>query len=70
MKTATELLTEISKVTRQIETNYPEVYEHLDEMPMTIPDQNNPNISTKELEDYLESLNDIIEKYKEEHKAD
>lgn len=67
MKTVTELLTEISNVTRDIETNYPEVYEYLDEMPMTIPDQKNPDISNKELENYLESLNNIIKKYKEEH---
>ncbi|TYB78725.1 hypothetical protein [Bizionia myxarmorum] len=67
MKTVKELLTEISTVTRNIETNYPEVYEHLDEIPSTIPSEKNPEISTKELEDYLESLIAIITKYKEEH---
>ncbi|MGY0391235.1 hypothetical protein ACW5R3_01590 [Bizionia sp. KMM 8389] len=67
MKTATELLTEISTVTREIESKYPEVYEHLDEIPMTIPDQANPDISTEELSNYLESLQNIIKKYKKEH---
>jgi len=67
MKKAKDLLTEIATVTRNIETNYPEVYEHLDEMPMTIPDQQNPDIDVKDLENYLESLKDIIKKYKEEH---
>ncbi|MBP93792.1 hypothetical protein SAMN04487989_101653 [Bizionia echini] len=67
MKNAKDLLTEISTVTRDIETNYPEVYEHLDEIPMTIPDQQNPDIDVKDLENYLESLKDIIKKYKEEH---
>jgi len=43
------------------------VYEHLDEIPMTIPDQQNPDIDVKDLENYLESLKDIIKKYKEEH---
>ena len=54
MKNAKDLLTEISTVTRDIETNYPEVYEHLDEIPMTIPDQQNPDIDVKDLENYLE----------------
>lgn len=66
MKKVKDLLTEISKVTRDIETNYPSIYEHLDEIPMTIPDQQNPDINAKELEDYLESLKEIIKKYKEE----
>lgn len=67
MKTVKELLTEISTITRNIETNYPAIYEHLDEIPSTIPSEKNPEINTKELEDYLESLNQIIKKYKEEH---
>lgn len=67
MKKAKDLLTEISQVTRDIETNYPAIYEHLDENPMTIPNQEHPDINVKELEDYLESLKDLIKKYKEEH---
>ncbi|WP_048331249.1 hypothetical protein [Bizionia psychrotolerans] len=70
MKKAKDVLTEISTLTSDIETNYPEVFEHLDEMPMTIPSQQNPDIDVKDLENYLESLKDIIKKYKEEHKAD
>ncbi|EGV43122.1 hypothetical protein BZARG_1018 [Bizionia argentinensis JUB59] len=66
MKKVKDLLTEISTVTRDIETNYPAIYDHLDEIPMTIPDQENPNINAKELENYLDSLKEIIKKYKEE----
>lgn len=67
MKTVKDLLTKIATLTRDIETNYPEVYEHLDENPTTIPNQENPEVDAKELENYLESLNDLIEKYKKEH---
>ena len=37
MKSATELTTEIIKITLLIEEKYPELYEHLREMPITIP---------------------------------
>lgn len=62
MKTVTQLLTEISTLTRDIETNYPEVYEFLDENPMTIPSMENPKIEAKELEEYLESLKELVKK--------
>ncbi|WP_055436187.1 hypothetical protein [Lacinutrix algicola] len=58
------LLTKISTLTREIETKYPEVYEHLDEIPQTIPDVENPEVEKKELENYLNSLETIIEKAK------
>ena len=43
------LLTKISTLTIEIETKYPEVYEHLDEIPQTIPDVENPEVEKKEL---------------------
>lgn len=58
------LLTKISTLTIEIETKYPEVYEHLDEIPQTIPDVENPEVEKKELENYLNSLETIIEKAK------
>ena len=64
MKSAQELLTEISTLTRKIETEHPEVYKHLDEMPVTLPSTKNPNVDTKSLENYLQSLKDLIKKYK------
>ncbi|WP_250433587.1 hypothetical protein [Hanstruepera flava] len=67
MKNVQELLTEITQVTRDIETNYPEVYQYLDENPVTIPNMEHPKVDASELEDYLESLKDLIKKYKEEH---
>lgn len=60
MKTVTELLVEISDLTRDIETNYPELYQHLDENPMTIPNLEHPKIEAEELENYLESLKGLI----------
>lgn len=68
METAKDLITEISVLTREIETNYPEIYEHLDENPMTIPNMEHPKIDNKALEDYLESLKQLINKHKKASK--
>lgn len=68
MKTQQELLKEISDFTRMIESDYPEVYQYLDENPITIPIENQPEVNTEDLENYLQSLHDILNKYKREEK--
>ncbi|TYA52193.1 hypothetical protein [Formosa maritima] len=68
MKTVKELLQNISELIRDIETNYPELYQYLDENPVTIPNMQHPKVTTEELENYLETLNDLLDKYKKEHK--
>ena len=64
MKTTQQLLAEISELTRDIETNYPEVYKHLDENPLTIPNDPHPEVNNQALENYLESLRNLIKQYK------
>ena len=64
MKTVKILLTEISDATREIETHYPELYKYLDENPITMPNMEHPKIDAKELEHYLETLNDLLNKHK------
>jgi len=64
MKTSKALLTEISTTTREIETHYPELYQYLDENPITMPNMANPEIDTNELEIYLDTLKDLLEKHK------
>ena len=64
MKTVKILLAEISDLIGEIETNYPELYKYLDENPITIPNMVSPKIGTKELENYLESLQDLLNKRK------
>lgn len=64
MKTTQSLLTEISTLIRKIETEYPELYLHLDESPITIPDKKEPNVDNKALENYLQTLKDMLKRYK------
>ena len=62
-----ELLTKITQLTKEIEDKYPELSKYLNENPQTIPNTNHPEISIKELEDYLESLASQLKTYREEH---
>jgi len=62
------LLAEISQLTKTIETNYPELYQFLDENPMTIPSESNPSIDKKILLEYLESLKLLLKHHLETRK--
>lgn len=64
MKTVKKLLTEISDLIVEIETYYPDLYQYLDENPVTIPNVAHPKIEAKELEDYLNTLKDLLKKHK------
>lgn len=69
MKLSQSILTEITQVIRDIEDNYPELQKYLDERPMTLPDENDPDakVDDEVLKEYLSSLNNLVSKYKEEH---
>lgn len=67
MKKLHTILTEISELTNNIEFNYPELYRFLDETPLTLPVTAHPKIDKKVLEEYLQSLRQILDHYKETH---
>lgn len=65
MSKTQELLTKISQLTRKIEEEHPELQKYLDETRMTIPQNDiDPKMDKEVLEDYLNSLNNLVEKYK------
>jgi hypothetical protein len=66
MKTEKELNAEIIKKTLMIQEKFPELSKYIEEMPITIP-TNNPEINIKNLVDYNNSLENLIEKYAENH---
>lgn len=68
MKNLHTVLTEISQLTKTIETKYPELYQFLDENPVTIPSESNPNIDKKVFQDYLESLKQLLQHHIETRK--
>ncbi|WP_299667869.1 hypothetical protein [uncultured Polaribacter sp.] len=67
MKTLQKSTTQILKITNHIETNYPELYAVLDENPLTIPSEGNPAITIDLLEEYLDSLKQILNHYIKNH---
>ena len=69
MKNLQSILTQITQLTTNIETNYPELYRFLDENPMTIPSMNHPHIDSKVMQDYLESLKQLLLHNLETYKA-
>lgn len=65
-----DLNAKILKVTMTIKEHYPELVGFLEEMPETIPDEKDPEITLKNLSAYYESLNSMLSKYKLEHPKD
>ena len=69
MKTEAELNNKILSISMVIRDQYPELMKFLNEMPITIPDEKKPEINTKVLEDYLNSLQEMLKKYAPNHKS-
>ena len=68
MKNLQEIENEITTLTFKIESDYPELYQFLDENPITIPTKGNTTINAKIMLDYLESLKQILKHHIETHK--
>lgn len=62
MKTETELNARIMELTNQIREERPELVKYIDEMPITIPSDSDPEFSQKILKDYIISLKDLLKK--------
>ena len=69
MRTEAELNNKILSISMVIRDEYPELMKFLNEMPITIPDEKKPEINTKVLEDYLNSLQEMLKKYAPNHKS-
>lgn len=67
MKSEKELNEAILNITVKIRNEYPELSKYLNEIPLTIPDVSSPEINTKILTEYYESLENILKKYSPTH---
>jgi len=63
MKTELELNVMILGVTNTIRDRHPELLKYLNEMPITIPYEENPNITAETLSAYYDSLVGLLEDY-------
>ena len=67
MKTLQDIENQIIRLTTSIEVNYPELYATLDENPITIPTEVHPDMDVAIMEEYLESLKEILKEYTKTH---
>ena len=68
MKDLHTILKEVTKITLNIQMNYPELYRSLDENPMALPVTSHPHIDKKVMEEYLVGLKELLERYIAEEK--
>lgn len=62
-----ELNNDIINMTMKIHDEFPELSKYMAEMPVTIPNEENPEINTKNLQDYYNSLESLLKKYTRTH---
>lgn len=67
MESEKELNAKILDITMIIQEKYPELSKYLGEMPVTIPNKESPEINSKNLREYFDSLTSILENYVREH---
>ena len=67
METENNLNEKIMVVINRIKNKHPELLKYLDEMPMTIPKENNPEINITILKEYYESLEKIEKEIDKSH---
>jgi hypothetical protein len=65
--TEKDLNAKILKITLMIKEQYPELSKYLEEMPVTVPNVENPHIELDNLKKYFNSLTAILDRYKLEH---
>ena len=67
MKTEKQLDQQILNITMMIQTNFPELSKYIPEMPVKISYATSAKINIKNLQDYYNSLKELVNKYAEEH---
>lgn len=67
MKTRHDIENQIIRLTTSIKVNYPELYATLDETPISVPSEAHPDMTIQVMEDYLESLKQILKHYVKTH---
>lgn len=57
----------ILKITMRIKDQYPVLSKYLEELPVTIPNENKPEITIDNLKTYFDSLETMLNQYLLEH---
>ena len=62
METKEKVTAKIIALTMQIQEEYPELLTFVDEMKITIPNETNPEINIRILNEYYDTLNQLLKK--------
>jgi hypothetical protein len=68
MKTLSQLMQDVIRITTEIETKYPELYAYLEETPLSLCETKEKTICTDDLKQYLETLKSQLRHHIETHK--
>jgi len=63
MKTENEIINDSIETTTIINEKNPELSKYKEEMPVTLPNENDPEINETNLKEYQSSLNVLLNKY-------
>lgn len=69
MKKIKQLSKEINDLTLLIEEKYPELYQYLEENPLTIPNNGGEAISSESFADYLNTLKLLLQHHIDKHQG-
>lgn len=58
---------QILSLTLIIKEKYPELSKYIEEMPITVPNEKNPEVTLNKLRDYCESLQAVLQEYDKTH---
>lgn len=67
MKTAQEYQKAINELTLIIEQKYPELYQHLEENPITIASNGRGEVREDHFKEYYEALVEMVDNHKKTH---
>lgn len=68
MKSIQQLMHDIIQLTTEMETNFPELYNYLDETPIPLGETIEKEISTQDLTQYLETLKTQLSHHIQTHR--
>lgn len=67
MESQNDLNDNIRLTTLKIQEEYPELIKYMNEIPRSFLSSSEKGVNNKELKGYLDSLNNLLETYAEEH---
>jgi DNA repair ATPase RecN len=66
-QSANNLTSSIFKITNKMDSDFPELLKYINELPEQLTSQKKKDINCSDLEDYLDSLKQLMTQYAQQH---